>query len=269
LLGQITLIADLLRMHVAVAATDYQGLGSPGDHPYLDAKTAGFNVIDSVRALRAVSHDVSSMWAAYGRSQGGAATWAANEQAATYAAELQLVGTVSVVPTADMSDYASMAAAQTLSLDQMGVYTWLLIGIQRTVANFNIDDYRQGLAKDEWAVASGCAGPAAEERNKLLRQLTPADFVPTPQAQQRLVELLTKMALPQRPASAPMLAIYSGQDTLVPPQATARAIGRACALGDKIDVIFEPDKGHGDVDDNTYGKWLGERFSGLPAPSNC
>jgi hypothetical protein len=37
-------------MHIAVAATDYQGLGAPGVHPYLDAKTAGFNVIDSVRA---------------------------------------------------------------------------------------------------------------------------------------------------------------------------------------------------------------------------
>src|ERR1700716_1566363 len=70
--GTINGIASFLRMGFAVAATDYQGLGAPGAHPYLEAKTAAFNVIDSVRALRAVSRDVSKTWSAYGGSQGGA-----------------------------------------------------------------------------------------------------------------------------------------------------------------------------------------------------
>ena len=178
LLGGIGDVVSFLHMGFAVAATDYQGLGAPGVHPYLDAKTAGFNVIDSVRALRAVSPGVSSTWAGYGGSQGGAGTWSANEQAATYAPDLRLVGTVSVVPTADMSDYPAMAAAQTLSPDQMGAYIWLLIGIQRTHPDFNIDDYRHGLAKATWDVQSACAGAAATERNQLLDQLTPADLMP-------------------------------------------------------------------------------------------
>jgi pimeloyl-ACP methyl ester carboxylesterase len=212
-----------------------------------------------------VSHDVSSTWAAYGGSQGGAATWAANEETATCAPELHLLGSVSVAPAADMSDYPAMAANQALNQDQIGAYTWLLIGIERTHRDFNIDDYRRGLAKDTWNVQSGCAGPAAVERNKALAQLTPADLVPaTPAAQQRLFGLLTAMALPQHPASAPMLVIYGGQDIFVPPQATRRAIERACALGDTIDVIFQPDRGHADVDTSGYVQWLGERFQGSP-----
>src|SRR5258708_38781469 len=124
-----------------------------------------------------------------------------------------------------MSDYPATTAGQTLTKDQMGAYIWLLIGIQRTHQDFNIDDYRHGLAKATWDVQSACAGPAAEQRNELLDQLTPADLVPaTPKAQQRLLDLLTAMALPQQPASAPMLIIYAGQDVYVPPQATRRAI---------------------------------------------
>jgi pimeloyl-ACP methyl ester carboxylesterase len=91
----------------------------------------------------------------------------------------------------------------------------------------------------------------------------------TPAAQQRLFDLLSAMALPQHPASAPMLVIYGGQDIFVPPRATRRAIERACALGDTIDVIFQPDRGHGDVDISGSVQWLGDRFSGLPAPNTC
>jgi hypothetical protein len=98
---------------------------------------------------------------------------------ATYAPELHLVGTVSVVPAADMSDYPAAAADQTLNRDQIGTYIGILRGLERTHPDFNIDDYRHGLAKEKWEVVSGCAEPpAAQERVKLLDQLTPSDFVP-------------------------------------------------------------------------------------------
>lgn len=85
LLNSISLVATYLQLGYAIAAPDYEGLGGPGFHPYLDAKTGGLNLIDSVRALRAVSSDVSKRWGALGGSQGGAVAWAADEQATTYA----------------------------------------------------------------------------------------------------------------------------------------------------------------------------------------
>jgi secretory lipase len=269
--GGVPYIAPFLKVGVAVAAADYQGLGLPGAaHPYLDAKTAGFNVIDSVRALHAVSREVSPTWAGFGGSQGGAAMWSANEQAAQYAPELHLVGTVSMVPAADQSGMAAAAAAQTMNNDQMAMYIGILRGLERTRPDFRIDDYRHGVTRDKWDVVTACIGTNTEERVTLLRNLNPSELVPaTPEAQQRLFELLTAMALPQRPASAPMLIVYAGRDEYVAPESTRAAIERACALGDQIQTQFEPDKGHGDVDFRQYVEWLGERFAGDPAPSNC
>lgn len=268
--GSIKGIVAFLRMGFAVTATDYQGLGAPGAHPYLEAKTAAFNVIDSVRALRAVSRDVSTTWSAYGGSQGGAAAWAANEQASTYATDLKLIGSASLVPPADISDYAALASAGEMTKDQQAAYIGILIGLQRTRPGFNLDDYRRGLAEEKWDVLSACFGPKADERAKIIYDLPAEDLMPaTPEAQQRMFELLKEMSLPQQRAAAPMLVIYAGQDTFIPPQATAAAIERACAMGDTVQTIFQPDKGHGDVDGNVYLEWLGERLAGLPAPSTC
>lgn len=268
--GFVEPIGKFLRMGFAVAATDYQGLGAPGAHPYLDAKTAGFNVIDSVRALRAVSSDVSKTWSAYGGSQGGAAAWAANEQASTYGSDLNLVGSGSIVPAADVSVYAAMASAGTMNKDQQAAFIGILIGLERTRKDFNIDDYRRGLAKEEWDVLSACYGPEAEKRATVIYALPPGDLMPaTPEAQQRLFDLLKGMALPQQPAAAPMLVIYAGLDTFIPPETTQAAIARACEMGDTVQVVFQPDKGHGDVDGSVYLEWLGERLSGLPAPNSC
>lgn len=271
LMGATGLIRTYLKLGFAVAATDYQGLGHPGGHPYLDAKTAGLNIIDSVRALRAVFPNISSTWAAFGGSQGGAATWAANEQAGTYAKELKLIGTVSLVPAADISGFAQLAADGELSEDQRAAYIWVLMGLENTRPDFPIDDYRHGLAQENWKVLGACGGPEGQQRNKILAKVTADDLKPSsPEATEKLTAILEQMALPQQPASAPMQIYFGGKDTYIDHEWTAAAIRRACAMGDTIDAIYQPDRGHGDVDGTAYMDWLGNRFAGEePAPSTC
>jgi hypothetical protein len=95
-----------------------------------------------------------------------------------------------------------------------------------------VDKRRSSPAQIAATRSSNYRSPCRGDANKLLDQLTPADFVHvTPEAQRRLFDLLTAMGLPQQPASAPLLVIYAGQDICVPRQATRRAIERACALG--------------------------------------
>jgi hypothetical protein len=74
-------VRTYVKMGYAVALADYQGLGEDGVHPYMDAKTAGLNVIDSVRALRHTFPGTSRHWLAFGGSQGGSASWAVDELA--------------------------------------------------------------------------------------------------------------------------------------------------------------------------------------------
>ena len=270
LFGSIGLVAGYLQLGFAVTATDYQGLGGPGAHPYLDSTTAGFNLIDSVRALRHVSKNVSRTWGGFGGSQGGAVTWAANEQASTYAPELDLVGTISLAPIADVSGLAALAASRKMTKDQEGLYVWAVMGLERTRPGFNVDDYRHGLADARWTALAGCNKFESFERVKVLLQLTPDDLAPSsPEAERRLAELLKSESVPQRRASAPMLVIYGGSDTYVNFEWTRAAIERACQMGSRIAAVLQPDRGHNDVDPSQFSGYLMARFDGLPAPSTC
>jgi uncharacterized membrane protein len=55
---------ELLAAGYVIAATDYQGLGTPGQHPYLVGEAEGMNALDSVRAARNLAEvDASSVFA--------------------------------------------------------------------------------------------------------------------------------------------------------------------------------------------------------------
>lgn len=83
-------------------ATDYIGLGPVGElHPYLSRLSEGHSVIDAVRAARNYpAAGAGAHWLAIGHSQGGHGALAAHELGASYAPELELLGTVSIAPAA-------------------------------------------------------------------------------------------------------------------------------------------------------------------------
>ena len=264
---QVSALAD---QGYAVALADYQGLGYDGVHPYLDSRTAGFNVIDSVRALRSTFKDVSNRWAAYGGSQGGGASWAADEQAATYAPELDLVGAVSVSPAADVAGIVGKAQAATLTSDQRPIFQIIVESLARLHPDVNRDDYRRGEAAKYWDVLTACSGPKVHERTLVTRELDPRELVPiNAEAADRLRGYLRAWALPQRKLSAPLVIAYGGADTYVDSEWVDGAIARACRMGDNLTITFEPDKGHGDVDTDALSKWMADRFAGKPVTNEC
>jgi alpha-beta hydrolase superfamily lysophospholipase len=263
-------VVSLIKKGYAVAFTDYQGLGAPGVHPYTDNTTEGYNVIDSVRALRHTFPNVSNRWAAFGGSQGGGAVWAAAELAASYAPELNLVGVVAMSPAADVSGIVDKATAKTLTTDQAPAWFPLVEVMGRLHPDFNRDDYRSGAAAKYWDILTSCSGPKSLDRNAAAAELKDTDFVPrTPEAADRLRALLKQWALPHDRVSAPLSIIYGGQDTLIDSQWTTDAIARACALGGPIVWDLQPDKDHGNVDISTQFDWLADRFAGKPAASEC
>lgn len=78
----------------AVVATDYQGLGTPGPHPYLNARVEAYSVLDSIRAARKYDSQIANRSVIVGQSQGGAAAFATAAFAPQYANELVIRGTV-------------------------------------------------------------------------------------------------------------------------------------------------------------------------------
>lgn len=87
----------------AVVSTDYEGLGTPGDHPYLMGPSEGRAVLDIVSAARALDSDVGKRFLVSGHSQGGhAALWAAS-MAKDYVSDLDLVGVAAFAPASHLS----------------------------------------------------------------------------------------------------------------------------------------------------------------------
>ncbi len=83
----------------AVVATDYQGLGTPGGHPYMDATSQLHTVGDSVRALHRLRPGAfSSDWLVMGHSQGGAAALAVAAKGQQDVPELRLRGAIAAAP---------------------------------------------------------------------------------------------------------------------------------------------------------------------------
>jgi hypothetical protein len=99
------LMAMVLARGWAVAITDYEGLGTPGDHTYMVGRALGPNVLDSMRAARSLSPEelpADGPAAIIGYSEGGAAAaWAAQLQP-SYAPDLPLAGVVAGAAAADV-----------------------------------------------------------------------------------------------------------------------------------------------------------------------
>lgn len=98
---------ELLAQGWNVAIVDYQGLGTPGVHPYLNRESAGYNTLDMARAaIETLQLPADTPIALFGYSQGGGATAAAAELADEYASELNIRAVYAGAIPANLTDTA-------------------------------------------------------------------------------------------------------------------------------------------------------------------
>lgn len=267
LFDQTELVIRLVKLGLVVTMADYEGLGEPGKHPYLDARTAGLNVIDSVRAARKAIPDVGEAWAAIGGSQGGGAVWAADEAASSYAPELDLVGVIALAPAADLSGLVDKAVSGTLTEDQRSAFLWALASLGRLHPDLDLDDYRRGNAAEHWDELAGCSlGP--EQRARL--PIGPDDLRPRSRAAAEIVrKLLAAWALPSGALSAPLFVAYGEKDTYIDPSWTTAALAKACTLGGTIQANLDPEGDHEAMNAGDPVAWIADRFAGKPATDDC
>jgi pimeloyl-ACP methyl ester carboxylesterase len=102
---------DYLKRGYAIAQTDYQGLGTPGMHPYLIGKSEGRSVVDIVSAAHKLNAHVGKRWMAIGHSQGGhAVLWAAS-LGPGYAPGLRLEGALPLAPASHIGEQAQLISS--------------------------------------------------------------------------------------------------------------------------------------------------------------
>ena len=270
-MGSSGVIGSFLTFGYLVVMTDYEGLGAPGKHAYLEPKSAAYNVIDAVRAARNVVPDASTSWVGYGVSQGGQAVWAANELMPDYGAGLDLVGSISVAAPTDLRPLVDAMENGTLTVEQRVLMPTILSGLKVAYPDLRVEDYLHGVMLSRIDAFRGCQDQGSELRGQIAQNASADDFRPaSPQAADRLREILGEIALPRRQASAPMLVAYGDSDKIVLPQWTATAIDQACGLGDVVETVVAPGQGHGQLDLGSIpSDWTTARFAGLPPTDTC
>ncbi|MBT0565924.1 lipase family protein [Williamsia sp. CHRR-6] len=273
LLNQVIPIAALLMNRFAVVASDYAGLGGVPTqvHAFLNAPVLGRNVIDGVRAARSLRPDLSTKWAAFGGSLGGLATWAANEQAASYGSGLKLVGAAAWVPVVNTSLLPEKAMMDTLTKDQRHLYFLAVTSMKLTThPEIELSDYLRGSYLRNRELLRLCVGPRVNEALSILDKAKPADLVPSSDAEARQMKTwLDDFSVPKVKMAAPMFVVYGSADKLVDQQWVETALRQGCALGDTIEWQLRLGEGHGDIQATAALPWVRGMFEGRRAVTMC
>lgn len=261
-------LAEMMQNGWVVTASDYAGFGTPGIQGYLVGGDEARDVLNSVRAARSLT-GASSTLAIWGHSQGGnSALFTAND-AASYAPELHLVGTVASAPAAELIPLLN---------EQYGtVADWVigpLVATSWPAANsaLSASDIVTPLGLRTYpSIADQCILPATLQglaRTALGQTFfsrNPVD-VPTWHAMAQL------QSAPQLPASQQLMVVESKADQVVLPNTTALYIKQACSLGINPTTLWLDKTSHQDIPKVSATQvisWMGDRLAGKAASSSC
>lgn len=247
-----------------IASTDYEGLGTPGLHPYLVGPSEGRGMLDIVRAAGQLpSVTLDGRFAAWGHSQGGHAAAFAHELAATWTPELHLVATVAIAPPAQMRIIIPAVAA-------MSNKTFAVMDIAGTAAAYSDVDLRTLMTPDAIAhldvLETGCS-PAVGATFAAIDQL----LLPGAAESPVLLKHLDESEPGTVTADAPVLIVAGDQDTTVPPGLNAALKSNWCAIGQNTARWVVPGATHSTVLGASAHmmSWTADRFAGIAVPSGC
>jgi len=265
-------LSEFLSSGYIVAATDYEGLGTAGLHPYLVGESEGRGVIDAARAARAVAGAVASDSVVFiGHSQGGQAALFAAQEARQYAPDLFVAGAVAIAPVNNVSALAPAdpgpQADGTDGYEVMALWDWSQI--------YASPGLLAAVLTPRAAAEASIAGTACSATVGATFGTTPTDQVFRPgwrQAPGLRAELLANEP-GWSPSDAPVLVMQGADDTLTTPEAARTMADRMCTgRHDTVELDVVPGSDHGSILSDGQGRitqWIADRLAGRPAPDNC
>jgi pimeloyl-ACP methyl ester carboxylesterase len=136
-----------LKAGYAVVRTDYEGLGTPGPHPYLIGDSEGRSTLDMVKAARKLDPRIGKNLLIAGHSQGGQAALFAASLVKKVAPELKLKGTVAFAPVSHLSQQSTLLTALTQPGGLAPLAAMILRGVDIANPALNVQSYLSDPAK--------------------------------------------------------------------------------------------------------------------------
>jgi pimeloyl-ACP methyl ester carboxylesterase len=268
-LSELSLMGSGLAQGYLVAETDYEGLGTPGRHPYLVGVSEGRGVLDAARAAAQLPKaDAGDRMAIFGYSQGGHGALWAGQLAGTWTPEMHLVGTVAGAPATEIPVIFSAASRLPIA----GFLYMIIAGFNAAYPDqAKLSEVLTPAGeKAIGAVDQGCAGQviprfAGVDSSKLLKPDV-ADVQPW-----------AKLAEENDPGrvktDTPILILHSAADDVVPAALSGIMFNRMCGLGQTVERrLYNEGLGHGaQVPEAARDglRWIEARFAGKAARSTC
>ncbi len=224
-----------LEQGYAIAASDYQGLGTPGTHPYMDARTMAFNNLDLIRAVQSGGFPVSDAIIIAGQSQGATGALAAASYADQYAPDVKPDGIIATgVPYFSQgvmwdlvvnSDRNEVSASLPLSL-------YMLTFAEMLDPDFQMETLLSDKAKPVASkVNDSCVFEFIEaSQNAALSSAN--TFLGRPEI--ALLKVLRRAGLPNLDFQTPVFTGSGTSDEITPFSMQQAFIADACAAGARV-----------------------------------
>ncbi|WP_314036683.1 lipase family protein [Dietzia sp. CH92] len=269
----------------AVVVTDYEGLGTPGHHPYVNRDSQGRAALDAARAaLRLPGTDLApdSKTVVSGYSQGGGAAAAAGEMHPTYAPDVNLVGIAAGAPPSDMIGTLERIDGGLLT----GAAGYAINGILQVHPELRAAFDRQ-LNDEGRRMLEVTAGQCVAETGVAygLRRTTEftrdgRSLADAARSEPEIMRVIEGYNLGDEAPTVPALVLIGRNDDVVPHETAVDLVRRWCAQGTTVELRTAevPALAPGLVIDHaipmlserpTNARYLMERVRGVPAPNSC
>jgi pimeloyl-ACP methyl ester carboxylesterase len=258
-------VLALITKGYVVTATDYEGLGTAGVHPYLVGISEGRSVLDSIRAVQTLPDAHAGTEAVViGLSQGGhAALWSA-ELAPSYAPGLTLLGAYAASPPTDLVGWETWAFDEAAkgTLDRAAAPV-LLFGVWNAVYDASLSFLTNEGRQSALAGRDSCS-PTPVSSTPYLR-----DPAKDPVWRNLLSRNSPGLAL----TGVPMTVVSPMSDEAVQYDSQVAGVQLMCGIGDTVELRSIPGGHDASMGSPSAWKdvtdWISDRFAGVEAVTTC
>ncbi|MBT0627725.1 alpha/beta hydrolase [Pseudomonas fluorescens] len=263
-----------LEQGYAIVATDYQGLGTPGLHPYGLTRPLAYGVLDSIRAVGAAPVNVSRRAVVFGQSQGGRAAFATAVMAKDYAPDVEVVGVVATgTPYASARVQGHSPELENARRSVVPTFAYNLLRLS-TVAlldpSFVPADYLAERALPAFRASQDECLHAIEQRVVADGLTFNNSFKRSPKA--ALDRVGREAAYPTLKTDIPVFLGTGGKDRDVFVPGQQALVRDACQAGDRVEWHFYPALDHSGAVNGSLGDSTGfvrRAFAGEAIKGNC
>jgi pimeloyl-ACP methyl ester carboxylesterase len=267
-------LSRLLKRGWAVVISDYEGLGTPGDHTYMVGPSQGRVALDIVRAAQrlpqaGLSSDAPVILMGY--SQGGAAAGWASEISSEYAPEINIIASVLGGVPADLEATGRFLDGKAFA----GLALMATVGLDAAYEEINLTEVLKEEGLELLSHSKNMCIIGLEEIETKLRSLFShfTDFAMiNPVDDPVWQHIMAKSKLGNIKPTMPVYLYHGIFDRIAPYGQAAKLRKDWCDLGAVVEwhpLLKGHLTSHTRLERKRAIGWMARRFAGIPVSDNC